>query len=141
MVWLRFWLGLGLWLWLWFRFRFWLWLWFRFRLRFWLWFRFRFRLRFWFRFRFRLRFCLRFSLCLAFCLRFCLQNGLAVIPKSRREHRLRENAAIFDFEIPDPEMQILNGLAHGTAWRPRSVLSADALGFATPPDTGTAREL
>merc|ERR1712078_277366 len=46
------------------------------------------------------------------CLRFCLQNGLAVIPKSRRKERLRENAAIFSFEIPDLEMQILNGLVH-----------------------------
>lgn len=67
------------------------------------------------------------------CLRFCLQNGLGAIPKSRRQKRLVENAAIFDFEIPDAEMQILNGLAHALRLpsRANEMLSLDTLGYLT----------
>ena len=45
-----------------------------------------------------------------------LQHGLGVLAKSRRRDRLEENLRVFDFEIPDAEMQILNGLVHGVWW-------------------------
>jgi 2,5-diketo-D-gluconate reductase A len=43
-------------------------------------------------------------------LRWAIQHGAVVIPKSSREDRVRSNAAIFDFELPEAEMEVLNGL-------------------------------
>jgi diketogulonate reductase-like aldo/keto reductase len=43
-------------------------------------------------------------------LRWAIQHGAVVIPKSSREDRIRSNAAIFDFELPEAEMEALNGL-------------------------------
>lgn len=43
-------------------------------------------------------------------LRWGLQNGVTVIPKSSNKDRLRENASIFDFEINNQDMEILNSL-------------------------------
>ncbi|QFT88131.1 Glyoxal reductase [Bacillus sp. THAF10] len=43
-------------------------------------------------------------------LRWDLQNGVVTIPKSVKEHRIRENADIFDFELSVEEMQKINGL-------------------------------
>lgn len=43
-------------------------------------------------------------------LRWDLQNGVVTIPKSIKEHRIVENADIFDFELPAEDMDRLNRL-------------------------------
>eukprot|EP00929_Paragymnodinium_shiwhaense_P085081 TRINITY_DN45544_c0_g1_i1.p1 TRINITY_DN45544_c0_g1~~TRINITY_DN45544_c0_g1_i1.p1 ORF type:complete len:559 (-),score=119.69 TRINITY_DN45544_c0_g1_i1:111-1733(-) len=43
--------------------------------------------------------------------RWALQRGVGVIPKSATKARILENAQLFDFEIPEPQMRILDGLA------------------------------
>ncbi|MFE7061662.1 aldo/keto reductase [Sutcliffiella sp. NPDC057660] len=43
-------------------------------------------------------------------LRWDLQNGVVTIPKSVKEHRIKENADIFDFEITDEDMQKIHAL-------------------------------
>ncbi|MHA6251523.1 aldo/keto reductase [Oceanobacillus sp. CAU 1775] len=43
-------------------------------------------------------------------LRWDIQNGVATIPKSTKEHRMIENANIFDFELTDVEMEEINRL-------------------------------
>ena len=46
-------------------------------------------------------------------LRWALQLGVAVIPKSRRPERIRENADIFDFNLSQDDMTTLSGLNEG----------------------------
>lgn len=41
-------------------------------------------------------------------LRWCLQKGSVVIPKSIHKERIKENSQIFDFEISDEDMKILD---------------------------------
>ena len=43
-------------------------------------------------------------------LRWALQHQAVVIPKSSREERIRSNAALFDFELTDADMQALDAL-------------------------------
>ncbi|SYX86297.1 aldo/keto reductase [Paenibacillus alvei] len=43
-------------------------------------------------------------------LRWDLQNGVVTIPKSTKEHRIVENANVFDFELTKEEMEIIDGL-------------------------------
>ncbi|XP_041767379.1 1,5-anhydro-D-fructose reductase [Anopheles merus] len=43
-------------------------------------------------------------------LRHLLQRGIATIPKSTNVDRLRQNIALFDFELSDADMTQLNGL-------------------------------
>ncbi|NMH71475.1 aldo/keto reductase [Bacillus sp. RO2] len=43
-------------------------------------------------------------------LRWDLQNGVVTIPKSVKEHRIKENANIFDFELSEDEMQKIHAL-------------------------------
>lgn len=43
-------------------------------------------------------------------LRWDLQNGVVTIPKSTKEHRIAENANVFDFELSTEEMEIVDGL-------------------------------
>jgi methylglyoxal/glyoxal reductase len=43
-------------------------------------------------------------------LRWDLQNGIVTIPKSTKEHRIIENAAIYDFELSKEDMQHINRL-------------------------------
>lgn len=43
-------------------------------------------------------------------LRWDLQNGVVTIPKSTKEHRIAENADIFDFELSAEEMQRIDSL-------------------------------
>ncbi|KOP77726.1 aldo/keto reductase [Cytobacillus solani] len=43
-------------------------------------------------------------------LRWDLQNGVVTIPKSTKEHRIVENANVFDFELTKEEMEIVDGL-------------------------------
>ncbi|MEK3934331.1 aldo/keto reductase [Sporosarcina sp. FSL W7-1349] len=43
-------------------------------------------------------------------LRWDLQQGVVIIPKSTKEHRIVENSSVFDFELTDEEMKIIDGL-------------------------------
>lgn len=43
-------------------------------------------------------------------LRWDLQNGVVTIPKSTKEHRIVENATVFDFELTEEEMERINDL-------------------------------
>jgi diketogulonate reductase-like aldo/keto reductase len=43
-------------------------------------------------------------------LRWCIQHGTIVIPKSTHEERIRENGALFEFELSDADMSVLDGL-------------------------------
>ncbi|PLR69143.1 aldo/keto reductase [Bacillus sp. UMB0893] len=43
-------------------------------------------------------------------LRWDLQNGVITIPKSTKEHRIAENASIFDFELTKEDMELIHGL-------------------------------
>jgi diketogulonate reductase-like aldo/keto reductase len=53
-------------------------------------------------------------------IRWGLQHGLVVLPKSTRPARIRENAAVLDFEIGAEDLRILDGLDEGltTGWDP-----------------------
>jgi 2,5-diketo-D-gluconate reductase A len=48
-------------------------------------------------------------------LRWGLQHGYAVLPRSSKPERIRENLNLFDFEIPDNDMERLNGLNQNQA--------------------------
>ncbi len=48
-------------------------------------------------------------------LRWHLQLGLTVIPKTSNDERLRENAAVFDFELDDDEVAAITDLDRGEA--------------------------
>ena len=43
-------------------------------------------------------------------LRWDLQNGVVTIPKSTKEHRIAENATVFDFELTTEEMNHISSL-------------------------------
>ncbi|PLT27604.1 aldo/keto reductase [Peribacillus deserti] len=43
-------------------------------------------------------------------LRWDLQNGVVTIPKSTKEHRIAENASVFDFELTKDEMEQIDSL-------------------------------
>lgn len=43
-------------------------------------------------------------------LRWDVQNGVITIPKSTKEHRIIQNADIFDFELTSDEMQEIDAL-------------------------------
>lgn len=43
-------------------------------------------------------------------LRWDLQNGVVTIPKSTKEHRIVENAAVFDFELTQADMERIDAL-------------------------------
>ena len=53
-------------------------------------------------------------------IRWALQHDLVVIPKSARPQHILANADVFDFEIPEEQMAILDGLDEGlrTSWDP-----------------------
>ncbi|MGC1275646.1 MAG: aldo/keto reductase [Planctomycetaceae bacterium] len=46
-------------------------------------------------------------------LRWGVQRGTAVVPKTTRSERMRENAAIFDFELTEPELRSIDALDRG----------------------------
>lgn len=43
-------------------------------------------------------------------IRWDLQNGVVTIPKSIKEHRIIENADVFDFELSDEDMKTIDGM-------------------------------
>lgn len=51
-------------------------------------------------------------------LRWNLQLGNAVVVRSSNPDRMRENLAVFDFELTDDEMNTINGMDNGTRYRP-----------------------
>ncbi|WP_106769155.1 aldo/keto reductase [Paenibacillus faecalis] len=51
-------------------------------------------------------------------LRWDLQNGIIVIPKSVKEHRIRENAGIFDFELSAEDMAAIDALNENKRFGP-----------------------
>ena len=53
-------------------------------------------------------------------LRWGIQHGFVVLPKSTHAARIRENAALFDFELNEVDLATLNGLESGlvTGWDP-----------------------
>lgn len=55
-------------------------------------------------------------------LRWCLQHDLIVLPKSTQPARIRENAAVTDFELSAAQMAELDALEEGfvTGWDPRT---------------------
>ncbi|VDM63966.1 unnamed protein product [Angiostrongylus costaricensis] len=48
-------------------------------------------------------------------LRWAVQQNVIVIPKSTSEKRIKENAAVFDFQLTEAEMKEIDGLDRG--WR------------------------
>ncbi len=54
---------------------------------------------------------------------YCQKHGLVVLPKSNRPQRIRENAALFEFELSQAEMERLDALDEGfrTSWDPTDV--------------------
>jgi len=46
-------------------------------------------------------------------IRWILQHGVTTIPKSVHEARIAENADVFDFELSDEEMAVIDGLDRG----------------------------
>jgi diketogulonate reductase-like aldo/keto reductase len=43
-------------------------------------------------------------------IRWSLQHGLVVIPKSKQENRIRENSQVFDFQLEEEDMELLDSL-------------------------------
>ncbi|MGD2246008.1 MAG: aldo/keto reductase [Candidatus Aminicenantes bacterium] len=56
-------------------------------------------------------------------IRWVLQKGIIVIPKSSKKERIRENAQVFDFQISDTDMAVLDSFDLGlrTSWDPTAV--------------------
>jgi diketogulonate reductase-like aldo/keto reductase len=54
-------------------------------------------------------------------LRWGVQHGMVILPKSTRRERIAENAALYDFALPEEAMAELDGLEEGlvTGWDPR----------------------
>ena len=46
-------------------------------------------------------------------LRWHVQHGHVVFPKTTRSERMRENAALFDFELSDDQMRVIDALDRG----------------------------
>ena len=59
-------------------------------------------------------------------LRFLVQNGIIIIPKTTHRERMRENIALFDFELSDSDMAEIRSLDTGHR---ASVWPPDALSY------------
>jgi diketogulonate reductase-like aldo/keto reductase len=57
------------------------------------------------------------------CIRWVLQNDVLPLPKSVTPSRIKENADVFDFEISDADMQIVNSMPYfgGSGLNPDTV--------------------
>ena len=53
-------------------------------------------------------------------LRWALQHDIVVVPRSSQRRRIQENAEVFDFEISQTDMAVLDDLNEGlrTSWYP-----------------------
>lgn len=58
-------------------------------------------------------------------LRWALQKGFPILPKSTKAERIRQNLALFDFELTGTDMEVLDGLDRGMAlaWEPLDPVS------------------
>jgi D-xylose reductase len=65
-------------------------------------------------------------------LRWGVQRGTAVIPKTTRPDRLRENLAIFDFELSDDEMHVIAGLDRNRRFNDPGVFGVEAFNTFLP---------
>lgn len=65
-------------------------------------------------------------------LRWGLQRGTAVIPKTMRPERLRENLAIFGFELADDEMRAIANLDRNRRFNDPGVFCEQAFGTFCP---------
>ncbi|WP_342451335.1 aldo/keto reductase [Clostridium tertium] len=43
-------------------------------------------------------------------MRWLLQKGIVVFPKSVHEARIKENANVFDFELTNEDMKLIDGM-------------------------------
>jgi diketogulonate reductase-like aldo/keto reductase len=50
------------------------------------------------------------------CIRWCLQHGCAPLPKSSSPERIRENAAVFDFDLTQAEMAAIDAIEDCENW-------------------------
>ncbi len=57
-------------------------------------------------------------------IRWILQHGVTTIPKSVHRDRIAENAAVFDFELTDEEMRVIDSLDTGQRIGPDPVIYA-----------------
>ena len=46
------------------------------------------------------------------CIRWCLQNGTIPLPKSINPSRILDNTKVFDFQISDEDMEIINAMPY-----------------------------
>lgn len=44
------------------------------------------------------------------CIRWCLQNGVLPLPKSVNKNRIVDNLNVFDFDISDDDMKLIDGM-------------------------------
>ena len=44
------------------------------------------------------------------CLRWCMQHGTIPLPKSANQERIRQNFEVFDFEIEDEDMAVIDAM-------------------------------
>ena len=51
-------------------------------------------------------------------IRWHIQHGVVVIPKSVHDHRIRENAQVFDFSLSSDEMDAIDALHTGERFGP-----------------------
>lgn len=65
-------------------------------------------------------------------LRWGVQRGTAVIPKTSRPERLRENIALFDFELTPEEMEAISGLNRNRRFNDPAVFCEEAFGCFHP---------
>lgn len=49
------------------------------------------------------------------CIKWCLQNGILPLPKTSDKERMKSNLNVFDFEISQEDMEILNNLPYMAA--------------------------
>jgi D-xylose reductase len=65
-------------------------------------------------------------------LRWGVQRGTAIIPKTTRPERLRENLALFDFELSDEEMAAISNLNQDRRFNDPGVFCEQAFGTFYP---------
>lgn len=46
------------------------------------------------------------------CIRWCLENGVLPLPKSKDAERMRQNLNVFDFEISEEDIKVLNEMPY-----------------------------
>jgi len=54
-------------------------------------------------------------------LRWCIQHGTVPIPRSTNPDHIRENLAVFDFELSTAQMSKIDSLSHDSSWLPNEM--------------------